>query len=219
MTSTADDTPDKDQSMDDILASIRRIMLDEQARLQDGTATVTHLGEETPHAETTHPAPERPHGVAEDVLILDDSMAIEGASATPPLFVETTELRADVLPADDAGIDLALPMAHDNAPAAEVTVKGGAASPILAVTPQSIEALLAPAAAAAAASSVDALLRQLSDERLALLRPTSSSPSIEEVVRSELRPLLKSWLDENLPSLVERLVRAELARLTGRPGL
>jgi cell pole-organizing protein PopZ len=219
MTPTADDTPDKDQSMDDILASIRRIMLDEQARLQDGTATVPHLGEETPHAETTHPAPERPHGVAEDVLILDDSMAIEGASATPPLFVETTELRADVLPADDAGIDLALPMAHDSAPAAEVTVTGGAASPILAVTPQSIEALLAPAAAAAAASSVDALLRQLSDERLALLRPMSSSPSIEEVVRSELRPLLKSWLDENLPSLVERLVRAELARLTGRPGL
>lgn len=35
----------------------------------------------------------------------------------------------------------------------------------------------------------------------------------EEMAREMLRPMLKSWLDENLPPLVERLVREEIKRL------
>ena len=41
-------------------------------------------------------------------------------------------------------------------------------------------------------------------------------PSIEDVVREEIRPLLKDWLDQHLPPLVERLVRAEIERVLGR---
>lgn len=41
-------------------------------------------------------------------------------------------------------------------------------------------------------------------------------PSIEDVVRQELRPMLTAWLDAHLPALVERLVKAEIARLTSR---
>ena len=37
-------------------------------------------------------------------------------------------------------------------------------------------------------------------------------PTLEDVVRETLRPMLKSWLDENLPSLVERMVEAEIER-------
>ena len=39
-------------------------------------------------------------------------------------------------------------------------------------------------------------------------------PSLEDVVRETLRPVLKSWLDENLPSVVERMVQAEIERVT-----
>jgi uncharacterized protein len=39
-------------------------------------------------------------------------------------------------------------------------------------------------------------------------------PSLEDVVRETLRPMLKSWLDEHLPSLVERMVEAEIERVT-----
>ena len=39
-------------------------------------------------------------------------------------------------------------------------------------------------------------------------------PSLEDVVRETLRPMLKSWLDENLPSVVERMVQAEIERIT-----
>jgi cell pole-organizing protein PopZ len=39
-------------------------------------------------------------------------------------------------------------------------------------------------------------------------------PSLEDVVRETLRPMLKSWLDENLPGVVERMVQAEIERIT-----
>jgi uncharacterized protein len=40
-----------------------------------------------------------------------------------------------------------------------------------------------------------------------------SAEMIEGLTREMLRPMLKNWLDDNLPSLVERLVRAEIQRV------
>ena len=39
-------------------------------------------------------------------------------------------------------------------------------------------------------------------------------PTLEDVVRETLRPMLKSWLDENLPRVVERMVETEIERVT-----
>jgi uncharacterized protein len=39
-------------------------------------------------------------------------------------------------------------------------------------------------------------------------------PKLEDVVREALRPMLKSWLDEHLLGLVERMVEAEIERVT-----
>ena len=39
-------------------------------------------------------------------------------------------------------------------------------------------------------------------------------PTLEDIVRETLRPMLKSWLDENLPRVVERMVQAEVERIT-----
>jgi len=38
--------------------------------------------------------------------------------------------------------------------------------------------------------------------------------TLEDLVREMLRPMLKSWLDDNLPSMVERLVRTEIERVS-----
>ena len=38
-------------------------------------------------------------------------------------------------------------------------------------------------------------------------------PTLEDVVRETLRPMLKSWLDENLPRVVERMMQAEIERV------
>ncbi|MEZ5681012.1 MAG: DUF2497 domain-containing protein [Erythrobacter sp.] len=44
----------------------------------------------------------------------------------------------------------------------------------------------------------------------------SGETSLEGLVREMLRPMLAQWLDENLPSMVEELVKAEIARIAGK---
>ena len=61
--------------------------------------------------------------------------------------------------------------------------------------------LLSPSAQASVASSFQALAA------------TTSHETIDSTVREMLRPMLTQWLDDNLPSLVERLVRAEIERV------
>lgn len=43
---------------------------------------------------------------------------------------------------------------------------------------------------------------------------SNNSRTIEDLVKDMLRPMLKTWLDDNLPQLVERLVRAEIERVS-----
>jgi len=42
----------------------------------------------------------------------------------------------------------------------------------------------------------------------------NNARTLEDLVKEMLRPMLKSWLDDNLPSLVERIVRAEIERVS-----
>ncbi|HEU4650423.1 MAG TPA: DUF2497 domain-containing protein, partial [Croceibacterium sp.] len=46
----------------------------------------------------------------------------------------------------------------------------------------------------------------------------SGETSLEGLVRDMLRPMLAEWLDRNLPDMVERLVKAEIARIAGKKG-
>lgn len=67
---------------------------------------------------------------------------------------------------------------------------------------QSLEALsaaIAPAAAAPAPAG-----------------PAPGARTMEDVVLDALRPMLKEWLDTNLPSLVEAMVAKEISRITGK---
>ena len=71
--------------------------------------------------------------------------------------------------------------------------------------------LMSSNVAAASRERLSALsaLRQRSD------LPADTGP-LDAVVREMLRPMLKAWLDENLPAIVEQLVTREIARITGR---
>jgi cell pole-organizing protein PopZ len=40
---------------------------------------------------------------------------------------------------------------------------------------------------------------------------------LEEMVREMLKPILKQWLDEHLPHMVDEHVKREITRITGRP--
>src|SRR5205085_6422025 len=41
-----------------------------------------------------------------------------------------------------------------------------------------------------------------------------NSRTLDDLVREMLRPMLKAWLDDNLPNMVERMVRAEIERVS-----
>ncbi|MBV9747874.1 MAG: DUF2497 domain-containing protein [Acetobacteraceae bacterium] len=166
-----------DPSMEDILASIRRI-----------------LNEDDVNAA---PAPEAMHDDSttvrkDDVLVLDTSMIVEEPVAAQSSAQPTAQ------PAS------ALPSPARPAPEGEP-------QPAPQPTPT---VLVAPEAAASAASAVSALVQALVAERAAPVHRTG--PTIEDVVREELRPMLKAWLDQHLPPLVERLVRTEIERVVGR---
>ena len=46
----------------------------------------------------------------------------------------------------------------------------------------------------------------------------SGETSLEGLTRDLLKPMLAEWLDSNLPAIVERLVKAEIARIAGKKG-
>ena len=51
----------------------------------------------------------------------------------------------------------------------------------------------------------------------ATLPPVPQVNPLEEVVREMLRPILKQWLDDHLPGIVDEHVKREISRITGRP--
>jgi cell pole-organizing protein PopZ len=54
----------------------------------------------------------------------------------------------------------------------------------------------------------------LAFDTLARTALVQNSRTMEDLVREMLRPMLKAWLDDNLPGLVERIVRAEIERVS-----
>jgi hypothetical protein len=46
--------------------------------------------------------------------------------------------------------------------------------------------------------------------------PPATNP-LEDIIREMLRPMLKQWLDDHLPQMVDEHVKREISRITGRP--
>ena len=82
---------------------------------------------------------------------------------------------------------------------------------------QSVAGLVSETATAEITSALGPLVRGVSQDRAATV--SRGGVTLEEIVREEIRPVLKAWLDTNLPGLVERIVRAEIARVIDRTKL
>jgi len=177
----------QDQSMDDILASIRRILNEDEAAAEAADA-----------ADPAKPEPDpEPEPEPEAFAAPPPPIAPAPVTAPPPRArsgPEPVELTSDML------------VTPPNPPPA--------APPRMGLGMYDASDLIAPAAAAAAAASVGSLLRAVSSERGSQVY--RGGPSIEDLVREEIRPILKDWLDHHLPPLVERLVRAEIERVVNR---
>jgi uncharacterized protein len=67
-------------------------------------------------------------------------------------------------------------------------------------------------------ATVEASRSALSSLSRMVVKPeVEGSDTLEGLVRSMLKPMLKDWLDAHLPEVVERVVAQEVARISGRP--
>jgi cell pole-organizing protein PopZ len=155
-------------SMDEILASIRRILTEDD------------------HA-VTRPSPPRLRGNA-DVLDLTEAINDDGSVRhIAPVSLVVPEVPRKL---PDGRIEPVPPRPRDAA--AESGVE-----PRL-VSDTASEAVAASFARLASASQHE-----------------GNGSALDDLVRETLRPMLQAWLDAHLPELVERLVRAEIARVVG----
>jgi uncharacterized protein len=86
-------------------------------------------------------------------------------------------------------------------------------------TPSPVETLVSEPAAAAAGSALSSLASTVEIERLSSA-PLTGTPlgngarTLEDMAIELMRPLLKQWLDQNLPGTVDRLVQKEIERIS-----
>ncbi len=181
-------------SMEEILASIRRIIADDQAAKP---------------AEVAAPAPE-----PDDVLDLAEV-------AEPVMRPRVVEPEPEPEPAPDLldfdAIDFEDPVTAAPEPEPEPEPEPAPEpppppppppQPVLQATrapePEP-EALVSPATDASVSGAFNLLAHTVL---------TQNARTLEDLVKEMLRPMLKSWLDDNLPAVVERLVRAEIERVS-----
>jgi cell pole-organizing protein PopZ len=199
--------------MEEILASIRRIIEDNENTRPDAAA-----GSEPPAGRdpATRDAPVREVPLGDASVIEVDSFRQElratrpsEARAPEPASPRWSEERAvEVAPQVQRGP--VQPRAAANGRHDEPAPKHEALRPSMPGRPV---AVVAPAAAPAiiseqAGRKVAASFGELSDALASRGRQ-----SLDEMAAEMLRPMLQDWLDNNLPTLVEKLVREEIERV------
>ncbi len=214
-------------SMEEILASIRRIIADEPDAKEAPAApksTPAKVAAAKPEVEVmAKPALEDEH-ISEDDL--DKLFAQSGDDETEPEMdvddaddgeePEVLDL-ADVATVDEMEpLELVEGLKEDEA---EVAFAEPEPEPVRRPEPAKAEvprsrpepepSVEEHLVSAAASATVQSAFGQLSHTVLA-----ANARTLDDLVKEMLRPMLRAWLDENLPVIVERLVRAEIERVS-----
>jgi len=198
---------ENEPSMEEILASIRRIIdEDEEGGETEAAAEEVVEAPEADVAAAPEPAPTpepEPEPAAEDeVLELTDKID-EPTGGTDPLAID------DDLMIVDREDEVEVTPEPEPEPEPE-PVEAAAPEPTPEPEPEvSGEELVSPPAATAAAGAFDALAENL---RVA----SADGMTFEGMVREMMRPMLKEWLDANLPRIVEEKVESEIERIARR---
>ena len=212
MTAMTQPAKAQEPSMEEILASIRRIIADDDAAKPpstafDATGALPLRPVAAPPASRPAPLPPPVVGLPEPLLKQDKIEAIIGDREQPRssvVVVEKPGLLDLTDPVATSGMqgegvheidasDVALAQAPDDRPQPRS----------LRQEPQ--RTLLSSATTAAVNSAFNSLAQTVL---------VQNARTLEDLVKEMLRPLLQTWLDDNLPVLVERLVRAEIERVS-----
>lgn len=210
----ADDKAQQEPSTEEILASIRRIISEDDA--------AGELDQEGAEASRTRDAAAARDaaGEDEDVLELTEIVTDDGAVAS---LAEAAAAEEGETPSAPEGKEQAAPpkAAAEGKPEQEQQGEPAVAEgeeALVAPSAEGEEELISEAVAGISTDAFAALAEALTRERRTrdAAGLGEADRTIEQVVREELRPLLKEWLDQNLPSVVERLVKQELERMASR---
>jgi uncharacterized protein len=198
----------QEPSMEEILASIRRIIAEDDSEKPAQRPTETAGVEPNPDAAAASPEAERAMDApppaspaarigalsanakaarSSTVLDLTEPMAPSASRSASPA-VDSDLASASPAPTDHTGANEAVSVSQSSG--ADDAARGG---------------LMSSATSAAVDSAFNAIAQTVL---------VHNARTLEDLVREMLRPMLKVWLDDNLPGMVERLVRAEIERVS-----
>lgn len=227
----ASSVPAREPSMEEILASIRRIIEDSDN---------PHASQEANAApEAAAQAGDNPEAIESPDSTVTGSADIEAFRSELTAADQETELRQEFAAETPPAVDDAIEEAAEPSmptPTAEAGFAPAQPEPVAYEPPQSREpekAEEAPATQAVPRSDAsqhepardqapartsiisETAERQVAAafEELSDAFATSQRRSFDEIAEELMRPMLQDWLDNNLPVLVERLVREEIERV------
>lgn len=207
--------------MEEILASIRRIIADDDAAKPQAKASEPVTKPEAAPktvlparaaAVPVPPAKDKSTMGQDDIDAMlaaadaDDDKLDEDAEPGSPDVLDLTEDMAAAPPPSKPSTFHRIEADQDvvfREPARPPSPRPAPASPSL--TAPSDQPLLSASATAAVNSAFGTLAHSML---------VQNAKTLEDLVKEMLRPMLKAWLDDNLPILVERLVRAEIERVS-----
>lgn len=170
---------EQDQSMEEILQSIKRIIADEgEPAIAEPPASGSDVLELTDMIMQPTAAPEETVSAAMESMSIDDIMAMP----------TNLEMPAEIV-------------AEEPAPVIEFSNEGLVSNAAVETAAASIKTLLETPGAA------DHVFQPMPSAQF------RSGATVEDLVIEALRPMLKEWLDGNLPQMVERLVDREIKRI------
>ena len=238
MSEETQENPGEEPSMEDILASIRRILSEDgEEEGAKAAPAAAAPAPEAPPAEDDMAAAMEAMEAEEPEEEMDMAAAMESMEAEEPAAPEAAPIQVELAedepePAPVAAEPAPTPVAAA-APAAAAPTPVAVAAPappppaparpggepdissILDLTkemitsvPEGSEGLVSTATYRASTDVLGDLARAILGQRE--LQVGGSDITLEGMVREMMRPLLKEWLDQNLPYLIERLVKKEI---------
>jgi cell pole-organizing protein PopZ len=213
----------QEPSMEEILASIRRIIADDDpAKAAPPAAAAEPAPKPAPAVVATpRPAPPPPRvapmAVAATKQDEIDAVLAEIEPELPKPIVSPKPAPVAAPPASEV-LDLTEAMAATtfrkiDGASDVVFAERGSDAP----EPPRPAPAQAPTAGIADNGLISVATRAAVDNAFNSLANTvlgNNARTLEDLVKEMLRPMLKSWLDDNLPGLVERIVRAEIERVS-----
>lgn len=225
----------QEPSMEEILASIRRIIADDdvkpdavQAAAPVAAARPEPVAAEVPRPRPAPPTP-RPMPAPKPVAAApaaspapvmtnsqdDIDAMLAGLDAEPSADDDVFELTEQMTVSEprktfqtvepNNDIEFSEPQVVEPAPVAAKQIE----EQVRAQVTEEIVGTGRPLMSHSTMASVDSAFNALAQTVL-----SNNARTLEDLVKEMLRPMLKGWLDDNLPNLVEKIVRSEIERVS-----